>query len=242
VISRLPVAVERKKCLSNLVKSSVSAGRSRGAGRLAHQFGKLVRSDNAHLRTASAKSHREGVDNHLSSEPGLAELLAAEYHRGLHDGRKDGEKILAETLEIRLAQERERIDRFLAGAGEQFQQLYQHSEQSVMKFALAVARLIMKREVRMDQDVVLRQVKDAVKRLAGVDRIKMRIHPDDENLVRHRRQDIVAGAESLREVIIEADPQVERGGCILESESGNIDSQLTTQIRKIEEALSNGLT
>jgi Flagellar biosynthesis/type III secretory pathway protein len=44
-------------------------------------------------------------------------------------------------------------------------------------------------------------------------------------------------ADSVREIVIESDNKVERGGCIIESDLGNIDARLSTQFELIEEAL-----
>jgi flagellar assembly protein FliH len=46
-----------------------------------------------------------------------------------------------------------------------------------------------------------------------------------------------AYADSVKEIVIEADGKVERGGCIIESELGNIDARISTQFALIEEAL-----
>jgi flagellar biosynthesis/type III secretory pathway protein FliH len=55
--------------------------------------------------------------------------------------------------------------------------------------------------------------------------------------LRDRRNDLLASGEGVREIMIETDDTVERGGCIIESASGNIDARIATQLAQIETAL-----
>jgi flagellar assembly protein FliH len=60
--------------------------------------------------------------------------------------------------------------------------------------------------------------------------------------VREHRAAIASGSDSIRDMVIEADEKVERGGCILESDSGNVDARISTQLKKIEETLLDKAT
>jgi flagellar assembly protein FliH len=97
-----------------------------------------------------------------------------------------------------------------------------------------------KREISLDGEAVVRQVREALRRIVGVETIKLRIHPDDEVLIRSHRTTLMASSDALREVVIEPDTAIERGGCIIESTSGNVDARIATQLRQIENALYAG--
>jgi flagellar assembly protein FliH len=110
-------------------------------------------------------------------------------------------------------------------------------ERDLFRFALAVAERIVRREVMMDDATILRQVKDAIRRVVGVESIRLRIHPQDEAVVRQHRPGIIASVDSLRDVVVEPDAAVEPGGCIIDSSSGNVDARISTQLQQIETAL-----
>ena len=110
-------------------------------------------------------------------------------------------------------------------------------EQDAYRFALAVAERIVKREITLDESVVMRQIRDAIHRIIGVETITVRVHPDDEALVRSHRPALLSSSDSVREIMIEGDDTVERGGCILESATGNVDARIGSQLRQIESAL-----
>jgi flagellar assembly protein FliH len=152
----------------------------------------------------------------------------------------DDERLRREIERAR-AEERQRVDQFLASLEEQLYHLQRSFEEHVVKCALAVAERIVKREIARDQEFVLTQVREALKRVVGVSRIQLRVHPSDEALLHHRRAGLMEASDSLREIAIEVDETIEPGGCIIESESGSVDAQLSTQLKQIEEALLAGV-
>ncbi len=100
-----------------------------------------------------------------------------------------------------------------------------------------MAGKILKREVTLENQVVLGQVHDALRRLTGVESVKLRVSPRDEALVRQERALLMTSSESVRELIIESDEKIEPGGCMLETASGTVDARLSTQLEQIEAAL-----
>lgn len=169
-----------------------------------------------------------------ASQPGN---LDDAYERGWKHGKAETEQQLRLEMEQAIANERERISKFLTSLEEQLRDFHAKVEESVVKFSLAVAEKIVKREIIRDQEFVLTQVREALKRVVGVARVKLRVHPNDEAVVRRNRTTVTEGADSIREIIIEIDETIEPGGCIIESESGNVDARLSTQLKQIEETL-----
>lgn len=110
-------------------------------------------------------------------------------------------------------------------------------DNAVLTLALAVAKRIVAREIEIDEGAVLARSREAMRKIIGVDKIKIRINPADEEYIREHRNELRNYVDSVREIVIEADSKVERGGCIIESELGNIDARISTQFELIEEAL-----
>jgi flagellar assembly protein FliH len=165
------------------------------------------------------------------------DLLEEAYCRGVAEGRKAAQEELALARKTQEDVEKRGAEALARSVQTQFNALLTRVETDALRFALAVAERIVKREVRMDKEVVVRQIREAVKRIVGTDSIKLRVHPDDESIARHHRSAILASLESVREVIIEADTSVERGGCIIESTSGNVDARMETQLRQVDAAV-----
>ncbi len=162
---------------------------------------------------------------------------AAQYERGFAEGVARAEARLRAEYNERLAAHTARIESLLTSMQGQLWHLYERIERDAFRFALAVAGKIIKREVRAEDGTAVRQIQDALRRVVGVDAIKLRVNPADEQVIREHRPAILASAESVREFIVEPDESIEQGSCIVECASGNVDARWATQLRQVEAAL-----
>jgi len=164
-------------------------------------------------------------------------LLADEYQRGYQNGVEEGRKAAGSIAEQRMADERKRIGQFLQSlAGEQAK-LTARLEQEAFRFAIAIAGRVVKHEVTIDDEIVLRQIQEGIRRVVGVESLKLRVNPRDEAMVRSNKSEIMANSQSVRDIVIESDDKIEPGGCILETSSGTVDARVFTQLEQIEAAL-----
>ncbi len=164
------------------------------------------------------------------------EDLDAAYRRGYEEGRTETIEELKKDFQLQLKQEHQVIRKLTESIAEQFRYFHQKSEQFVVKFAIAIAERIIKREVQTDREVILRLIREAIHKVMGVERITIHLNPDDEEIVQHHRGELLSrlGRDSVREILIEPDEKIERGGCVIESNQGNVDARISEQIRKLE--------
>ena len=196
-----------------------------------HSFGHLKGIGATRTGYADNEDTRRGRSNQ-APEP-----LLGEYDRGVEDGKAEAAKELSTQFEEQRAVDRARVDALLTTIRFRFLSLHHQWEQSVMQFSFAVAQVILKREVSIDKEVVVGQVREALRHLVGAENVKLRVNPRDEEILRHKRADVFSVSDSLRDMVIEADDKIEPGGCIVESELGNVDARLSTQLKSLEARL-----
>jgi flagellar biosynthesis/type III secretory pathway protein FliH len=167
----------------------------------------------------------------------IAVRLQRAYEQGRAEARAEAETELALRLDTARAEADERMGALMEGIAGQVRAFTAALERDAYTFAIAVAGRIVKHEIAIDREVVVRQVRESLRRIVGVESIKLRVHPEDEVLIRSHRTALLTSSDSVREVIIEPDPAIERGGCIIESSSGNVDARIATQLRQVENAL-----
>ena len=170
-------------------------------------------------------------------ETDIEERVVQAYRQGRAEGREAAEAEFKQVLADCRVQTDERIGALLGSMGEQLRLLGEKLERDAYHFALAVAGRIIKREVTLDNDTILRQIKGAIRRVVGVETIKLRVHPADEDIVREHRGVFLSSAGSIRDLVIEVDDSLEPGGCIIESTAGNVDARISTQIDQVAAAL-----
>jgi flagellar assembly protein FliH len=173
----------------------------------------------------------------MDLEAHIEERIRMEYDRGVAMGKIIGADSNKTEYEAKLSAATGRIDGIVSEIREQYSDLYRTSEQAVVKFAFGIAERIIRKEVSLDRSIVLGQIRESVRRVLGVERLRIRVHPDDLAAVREQKSMIQANGDSIRDIVVEGDESLEFGDCVLESDMGNIDARISTQLKQIENVL-----
>ena len=163
-----------------------------------------------------------------------------EFGKGVLEGKRSAEQALKADYEKRLELEHQRVESLLTALNEQLLTIQSATEQALIKFAFGIAEKIIRKEIGGDRQIVVEQIKEGVRRVVGVENIRVRIHPEDLPLVREQKSVIQGSGDAIREIVVDGDETLEPGDCIIESDMGNIDARVATQLRQIEMVLFEG--
>ncbi len=140
--------------------------------------------------------------------------------------RREGEMIGGEQAAATVARARIEADR---DAGAQ--------TEAVVSLAMDVARTVLGREASSGPEVLREVAGRALARVRRARRIVLKVNPADvAHATTHARAWLPAGTDP-EAVGIEADPSVDQGGVVIESELGTIDARLDRQLEAIARAL-----
>ncbi|HEX7085472.1 MAG TPA: FliH/SctL family protein [Vicinamibacterales bacterium] len=153
------------------------------------------------------------------------EAFARGYEAGERAGLEAG-KTRAEAMLRRLAQTLDEL-RSLRTT------LLRQTETQMVELALAIARKILRREASFDQDLLVAMARVALDRVGEQGSATIRLNPEDYAATAQRHGDQWAGSR----VAVLADPSVPRGGCIVESEFGQVDASVEAQFDHVAQAL-----
>ena len=113
----------------------------------------------------------------------------------------------------------------------------ERAQRDVVRLALAIARRVLRAEVRRDAAVIERVVEDAIRSLQSGAVARVRVHPDDLSGAERAGRRLESALAGLQRVEVQPDPTIQPGGCIVETELGTLDAQVETQLSALEEAL-----
>lgn len=113
--------------------------------------------------------------------------------------------------------------------------LREQAEGDLVRLAVAIARRVVRRELTIDPQAITGLVKAALEQLSAGERIRVRVHPEDEAAVRS----CLAAVGRAASVEVSGDATLERGSAILETERGNLDASAETQLAEIERGLTD---
>ncbi len=158
------------------------------------------------------------------------------YEEGFETGKTEATKALQAEYDKKVDEVAGSFTSMVNELSNEIENYNKEFDKAIVTLSLAVARRIVAREISLDESAVLSRSREAIRKIIGVERVKIHINPADEEYIREHRNELNNYADSVKEIVIEADNKVERGGCIIESELGNIDARISTQFELIEEA------
>ena len=165
-------------------------------------------------------------------------IREAAYEEGFRQGEKSG-----------MEQERKKVQpvinsfrQALADLEKVKKNLYRNAEEQSLDLALAVAKKIVCREVSINRELIIDVVKEALARVSDQDKIKIRVSPCAVELLNDPVCTITDVVTNNAGICIEEDQTISSGGCIIETEMGDIDARIDEQMQAVEKALRSELS
>jgi flagellar assembly protein FliH len=161
-------------------------------------------------------------------DPSQVEKLA--YENGLRQGEKAGMEIAERKIEALMP----RFADAIAEVHKLKSKLYARAEKDVVKLALEVAKRIVHREIQADPEIIQTLVKVALSHVAVKSPATIRLHPADYSYILQHRGELTQDTEEDREVVLLADKSIERGGCLVQTECGDVDARIEEEFLEVE--------
>jgi flagellar assembly protein FliH len=153
------------------------------------------------------------------------------YENGFRQGEKAGMEIAEKKVEAIMR----RYSDSLLELGRLRSDLYAQVEREVVRLSLEVAKKIVHREIQADKQVIQTLVKVALSHVAEKSAVTIHLHPIDYNFVLEHKTELAQSEHGVREIVLLADRSIERGGCLIKTECGDIDARIEEKFREIEQ-------
>lgn len=103
--------------------------------------------------------------------------------------------------------------------------------------ALEIAEKVIRHSIQEQSDTILATIEEAIRRAVKSEEFEIRVNPEDLEIIKQKRQELIDEISGLNNIVLKADKSVERGGCLLESVNCSVDATITSQLQMINEAL-----
>jgi type III secretion protein L len=125
----------------------------------------------------------------------------------------------------------------LARAKLQAGQIMGENEHNALELALKIAAKIIGRDLERDPEVLAEICATATEAARSAKAMVLKVHPDDGKLLREKRPRLMELIGRAVDLSIRDDADVERGGCVIQTEFGVIDGQIRTQFEMLRNLL-----
>ncbi|MHB1159406.1 MAG: FliH/SctL family protein [Chloroflexota bacterium] len=170
------------------------------------------------------------------AEGRAADITRDAMARGYADGRAEGLRAAEEQCREHL----ERLAEMARRATVDRESMVRSTEQELAILALEIASKVIRREVASDPTIVLSMVESAIEKVGTTDSVRILANPEDADLVREKWSELRGAVAFGANWEVVGDDHVDRGGCIIETKSGMVDSRIEAQLAEIVTAFEVG--
>ena len=180
------------------------------------------------------KARREAAQVLSEADTRAAEIERAAYDKGYQEGLGAG----TSAGEVQAAEMMKQVTAIVDQATELHDTMLHEAEGEMVALCLEIARKIIQAELRTNPDVVKSVLAAAVQKINGSPRVTIKVNPSQLQSVRDHWAHAFGPDYREKEWIIEADPDVVSGGCVLETKYGSIDAQIGAQFAEIQKTFA----
>jgi flagellar assembly protein FliH len=144
---------------------------------------------------------------------------------GYQEGRAEVERLI------------DNLQRIITAAIERRNLIIEESETQVINLVLLIGKKVIKVISENQKNVVINNVVQALRKLKSRGEVVIRVNLADLELTSAHIADFMKMVENVKSITVLEDSSVDRGGCILETDFGQIDARISSQLSEIEERI-----
>jgi len=182
--------------------------------------------------------------NIIAEQKKNTEQAVEEAHqRGLEEGIKQGEEAGRAQSQAVFDQQLKTIEERLVSLFDSIREsrkvLYQEAHREILDLCIIMVRKIINTELSINPEIVLLVIKKALTFIADRQGFVVRVSPDDLEMVTNKKDFWTSISDRLNAITVEQDERIEKGGCIVESNTGITDARIPVQIGELIEVIDS---
>lgn len=119
------------------------------------------------------------------------------------------------------------------------QSLLERYRSDIINTVIGLSQKVIGQELVTNRDVIAKTLENALQQAIASDEFIVTLHPDDLNAVEHAKAELMTKIHGLKNIIIQTDQEVARGGCLIESKTCSVDATIATQLESAQEFLQD---
>jgi flagellar assembly protein FliH len=177
------------------------------------------------IAEAGEKIQKLEEESHLALENEKRETLEAGrkagYEEGYAQGNAEAERLIKRTQTV--------LERAQDKRGE----ILEETEQEIVDLVLLLARKVVKAITENQRNVILQNVVQALRKLKTRGNVIIRVNIADLKLTTEHTKNFIQMMEGANVQVVE-DSTVDSGGCVIETDFGEIDARISSQLAELE--------
>ena len=144
------------------------------------------------------------------------------YREGLESARNDVERFKGEFIKFMSARK----------------DVFEYIAPDILEISVDIAKKIIKKELNTDPQVLINTIIDVLRNVAKNEaKVTIKVNPQSVQFIKDTIPNITYEYGIEAKINILADPSIENGGCIFQTNNGIVDASIDTQLEIIKKAL-----
>jgi flagellar assembly protein FliH len=157
-------------------------------------------------------------------------------------GRKAAESAVERILDEKVARRMDTLvpalEQLVMQVNDAKSELLGHWQRSAVRVSTAMAERIIRRQLEREPQITVDLVEEALRLAAGTAEITVHLSATDFENLGPQVQRLAESLSQLAPSKVVSDPEITTGGCRVETRFGEIDLQIESQLRRLEEELN----
>jgi len=171
------------------------------------------------------------------SEDEYLERIEEEKHQQIFNaGREDAIRELQQEYSNSLQEKFFEYDNLMISVNDQLEQYRLAFDKIVIDASFLIASKVLKKSIS-ESSIISETITDSIQKIIGANSILFRLNPTDLELIKESKESFLEN-NSYSNIKFEADNRIDLGGCYVESEIGNVDARISSQLNELKSILT----
>lgn len=176
-----------------------------------------------------------GVSDSETEEEYLRRLEEEKNEQIFNAGREDAIKELKNHYNETLRSKFVAYESLIFSIDEQMNEYRDAFDKVVINTSFLIASKVLQKSIS-DSPIITETIKEAIRKVIGANSIVLRLSPTDRALIQETDMEYFDNS-SYSNLKFEVDDRIDSGGCLVESEIGNVDARISSQLNELKKAL-----
>jgi flagellar assembly protein FliH len=167
-------------------------------------------------------------------ETEIRATLDDEKNAALNQAREDGRNEGYAEGKAEVDRLIERTHTVLERAQDKRGEILVQTEEEVIRLVLLMVRKVVKVISDSQREVVISNVIEALKKVKDRGNIIIRVNIEDVKLTTEHTKEFIKALEGVKSIQVAEDSSVDLGGCVIETDFGEIDARISSQLAELE--------
>jgi flagellar biosynthesis/type III secretory pathway protein FliH len=163
----------------------------------------------------------------------MEQIQKEAYEKGFSHGKKEGYE--AGILEAR--QIVENLTRIMVSIEDLWQRMVVKYENDIIELVKRISEKVIYGNAQIDNEIVKRAILKSFELIPEPTEATINVSVEDYDFIESAKEDLFEKIKSLKKVSIVSDPSLARGGCRIETKTGEVDSDIQSRLNAISKSI-----